>query len=154
MGARGRKSGAELSVIGGGPLAVLDRPSPPVEFTPAQADEWRAVVNRLPSGWFPRETWGILAEYCRMRESADCLARLISSVEASFGATGEMDIDAYDKLIRRRESVARTLGFLATKMRLTQQSTYDPEKSKGRQRGGTAPWDYDLPAGGQTAGGA
>jgi len=55
---RGRKSQAELATV-----AVVDpdgRPDAPYDLTDYQADEWRTVVNRMPSGWFPRETWDVL----------------------------------------------------------------------------------------------
>ena len=28
--------------------------------------EWCAVVNRMPADWFPRETHGMLVQYCRL----------------------------------------------------------------------------------------
>jgi hypothetical protein len=41
------------------------RPEPPEDLTEEQAAEWSAVVDRLPADWFPRETHGLLARYCR-----------------------------------------------------------------------------------------
>ncbi len=61
MGTRGRKSAAELGVIQG----IPERPDAPDELTPEQAEEWRAVVDRMPVDWFRREIWPLLCAYCR-----------------------------------------------------------------------------------------
>ena len=41
------------------------RPPPPEDFTAEQAEIWRATVATMPVGWFGRETYQILASYCR-----------------------------------------------------------------------------------------
>jgi hypothetical protein len=56
---RGRKSAAELSVIVS-PLNARRSP-PPSELTDEQAEEWRAIVGRMPPGWFTREHFALLA---------------------------------------------------------------------------------------------
>jgi len=38
------------------------RPEPPADLTEEQAAEWRAVVERLPADWLPRETRGLVAK--------------------------------------------------------------------------------------------
>ncbi len=75
MGSRGRKSAAELGVIQG----IPERPKPPDELTSAQAEEWRAVVARMPVNWFPREIWPLLTQYCRHICNARHIARLIEA---------------------------------------------------------------------------
>jgi hypothetical protein len=51
MGSRGRKSAAALGVIHG----IPQRPEPPDELTPEQAEEWREIVGRMPVDWFGRQ---------------------------------------------------------------------------------------------------
>ena len=54
-----------LEVIGPGGLETIRRPAPPRSLSDEEAEEWRAVVNRLPATWFPRETHSMLTQYCR-----------------------------------------------------------------------------------------
>lgn len=133
MKSRGRDSAASLAVVAIGESVA--RPKPPAELTPEQADEWRSVVNRLPAEWFPRETHGLLAQYCRHIVAARRVSQLIASLESS----EEFDVDEYDKLLKMQEREGRALSSLATRMRITQQTTYD--KSKKKPRGGHKPWE-------------
>ena len=135
MEGRGRKSTAALSVISGNGVETVRRPEPLSELTGEQSDEWRAVVNRLPADWFPRETHSMLAQYCRHVISARRVAQLIESEEAS----EEFDIRNYDTLLKMQEREGRALSSLATRMRITQQTTYD--KSKKKPQSGKKPWE-------------
>lgn len=137
MGDRGRKSGSELAVISSEGIETVSRPRPPVELTDEQAAEWQAVVNRLPAEWFPRETLGLLAQYCRHVVAARKVARMISTLDDQ----GEFDLDDYDKLLKMQEREGRALSSLATRMRITQQTTYDKSKKKGKA--GKRPWEMD-----------
>ena len=73
MGTRGRKSAAELGVIPG----IPQRPEPPDELTPQQAEEWREIVDRMPVDWFRREIHPLLCAYCRHICNARHIAGLI-----------------------------------------------------------------------------
>lgn len=126
MGTRGRTSSASLAVISSKGIEAIHRPEPPEELTDEQAGEWRAIVNRLPASWFPRETHGVLAQYCRHIVAARRVAQLIEAAEES----DEFRIDNYDVLLRMQEREGRALSSLATRMRLTQQATYDASKKK------------------------
>lgn len=119
MGVRGRKSAAELTVISGDGIETIRRPDAPAELTEEQADEWRAVTNRLPADWFPRETHSLLAQYCRHVIAARRIAQLVDSIEAA----EQFDLDAYDKALKMQEREGRALSSLATRMRITQQAT-------------------------------
>lgn len=105
----------------------MHRPEPPVELSDEQATEWRQVVNRLPAEWFPRETWGLLAQYCRHVVAARRVAQLISNLEAG---DGDLNVVEYDRLLKMQEREGRALSSLATRMRLSQHSTYDKKKKK------------------------
>jgi hypothetical protein len=138
MTTRGRKSAASLSVVRADAIEITERAKPPRDLTPEQAEEWRAVVNRMPADWFPRETHGLLAQYCRHLVAARRVAQLIQSAEAG----DEFDVDEYDKLLKMQEREGRAISSLATRMRLTQQTTYD--KSKKKPSAARKPWDIDA----------
>ena len=134
MGDRGRKPASELAVVSS--IWVAERPEPPEELTAEQAVEWKAIVGRLPPEWFPRETHGMLVQYCRHIVAARQVAMQIEEKE---GTAENFDIKDYDTLLKMQEREGRAASSLATRMRLTQQSTYDPKKKKGD--GPAKPWE-------------
>lgn len=136
---RGRKSAAKLAVIHGGGAAG-QRPEPPEHLTDAQKEEWWAVVNRMPADWFPRETHAMLAQYCRHVARAGDIATVLDRMINS----KKMDARVYEKLLRQEMAQSRAICTLATKMRLSQQSTYDKSKKKSFNEGSvSAPWEDD-----------
>jgi hypothetical protein len=136
MAKRGRTSLAELTSR---PLAdviaSVPRPDAPYDLTDEQAEEWRAVVDRLPADWFPRETWAMLAQYCRHVVSARRVGQLIESELQQ----KNLDLPQYDKLLAMQEREGRALSSLGTRMRLTQQATFDKERKKDRKV--SKPWE-------------
>jgi|SRR5215211_5818727 len=135
MGERGRTSAAALSVVPLGAIETIPRAKPPPELTEEQADEWRALVNRMPAEWFPRETHGMLAQYCRHIVTARRLSQLIAASE-----TDELfDEDRYFRRLAAQVRETRAIASLATRMRLSQQTTYDKSKKKPSQA--KRPWD-------------
>lgn len=137
MGSRGRKSAAAQEVVlSPGPVETIERPDAPYDLTDEQAEEWWAVVNRLPADWFPRETHAMLADYCRHVVKSRRIAQLVADAEAS----SEIDIDALDKLYKMAERESRALSSLATRMRITQQATSTHRANKG-SKGVRKPWD-------------
>jgi hypothetical protein len=116
-----RKSAAALSVVQ--PLPEQKRPDPPDELTREEAEEWRAVVDRLPADWFPRESHQLLVQYCRHVVKARMMARLIDSFDPEWAATDE-GLHRLDKLTQMAEREGRAISSLATRMRLSQQSRY------------------------------
>lgn len=129
MGDRGRKSAASMEVAPINVLAV-ERPDAPYDLTDAQAEVWRTVVNGLPAEWFPRETWPLLAQYCRHVVSAEHVAKLIYDLEQKKDG---FDVGEYNQLLIMQEREGRALSSLATRMRMTQQSTYDRQKMKPKE---------------------
>lgn len=112
----------------GAVVEAIQRPEPDETLTDEQATEWRAIVNRLPADWFPRETWGLLAQYCRHVVSARRVAELIRQAESA----KRLDVDDYDRLLKMQEREGRALSSLATRMRLSQQGSFDKKKGKGK----------------------
>ncbi|MEM9085315.1 MAG: hypothetical protein AAGB23_05280 [Pseudomonadota bacterium] len=134
MGTRGRQSAASLSVISANGIEAVERPRPLAELTGEQSQVWLDVVNRLPAEWFPKETHGLLAQYCRHIVSARRVAQLLEQAEGDDG----LEIEDYDRLLKMQEREGRAISSLATRMRLSQQATYDAKKSK--PKAGKKPW--------------
>jgi hypothetical protein len=129
LGIRGKQSAAstEIAVISRSGVSVVHRPQPPVELTAEQADEWRAIVNRLPADHFPRETHGMLTQYCRHVVAARKVGQLI----AAFEAEDPVNVEAYDRLLKMQEREGRAISSLATRMRTSQHSQYAKDKKRG-----------------------
>ncbi len=135
----GRKSTAQLEVVGRAKVVEkIDRPKPPREMNTEQGEVWSPIVDALPPEWFPPETHQSLVSYCRHVVQARRIAELI---DAEVEGGDDFDLRRYDKLLAMQERESRAMSSLATRMRLTQQSTYDKEKSKGKGRGMKRPWD-------------
>lgn len=136
MGDRGRKSAAALEASLPAQVETIARPDAPYDLTDEQATEWWAVVNRLPADWFPRETHGMLAQYCRHVVAARRVAQLIADREAQ---KGPLDVEEYDRLLKMQEREGRAISSLATRMRISQQATYD--KSRKKPTSARKPWE-------------
>lgn len=137
MAARGRKSAASLSVVTSDGISPVERPRAPRELTAEQATEWREVVNHMPADWFPREAHSLLAQYCRHVVAARRVAQLIDAAEGA----DEFDVEEYDRLLKMQEREGRALSSLATRMRITQQATYDKTRKKPKQV--SKPWEFE-----------
>ena len=133
MGARGRKSAARMGVVQG----IPQRPKPPDELTQEQAEEWCAVVTRMPVDWFGREIWPLLCAYCRHVCNARHVAGLIDAAQ-------DMDIGdrtalmRFNRLLGMQERQSNVMAGLATRMRLTNQSRYTAHSAASRAKGGTS----------------
>ena len=125
MKTRGRTSAAALEVAALGAVETIQRPDAPYDLTDEQSQEWWSVVQRLPADWFPRETHGLLAQYCRHVVAARRVAQLVAAEEA-----GDLVLDRYDQLLKMQEREGRALSSLATRLRITQQATVSPKAKK------------------------
>jgi hypothetical protein len=133
---RGRKSSEGALALGRiSGLETIRRPDPPSELTDEQAEEWRAVVDRLPADWFPRETFGLLCQYVRHVSRARRLAQMLDELERS----ADFDADQYSKLLREEAAQSASIANLATRMRISQYSSYDKKKAKPDPL--KMPWD-------------
>ena len=141
MGTRGRISAASLEVAAAKPLETVQRPDAPYDLTDEQSEEWWAVVNRLPADWFPRETHGLLAQYCRHVVAARRVAQLVRAAESEVDEGGQavLDLNRYDQLLKMQEREGRALSSLATRLRITQQATISEKTKKPSQA--KRPWE-------------
>src|SRR6056300_1069359 len=124
MKQRGRKG--MLSVVSGADITATERPSTPPELTKEQKMVWVDVVNGLPADWFSGNSTATLLQYCRHVVAANHVAELLEQMEAH----DDIDVVAYDKLLKMQERESRIILSAATKMRFTPQATYDREKVK------------------------
>lgn len=142
METRGRKSESEREVA---QLVAVrdDRPEPPADLTAEQAEEWRAVVGRMPASWFKREHYGMLSAYCRHV----CRSR---AVEKELAMQPIDDLERYEKLARGAERETRSMIACARTLRLTHQSQYDEKKAhrtvQNQSAGGGRPWETSRSA--------
>jgi hypothetical protein len=129
----------------------------PQDLEPAEAVYWNAIVIRLPADWFTSETVPLLKAYCRHANYADRFAADIAEQRAFLDAI-EADVAAGRAGIRKLPKLRDTLYTLhkmhahetanammvATKLRLTNQSRYVPDKAASKARSaqpvGPPPW--------------
>jgi hypothetical protein len=126
MAKRGRVSAASMEVATIGKVETLQRPDAPYDLTDEQSTEWWAVVNRMPADWFPRETHGMLADYCRHVVKSRRIAQLVDDAESQ----DAIDVDRLDKLYKMAERESRAASSLATRMRISQQATVRAEQAR------------------------
>lgn len=137
MGARGRKSAAELAVIGPGGIQTIRRPEPPSELTGEQADEWRRMVNAYPADHFDQGKQALLVQHCRHTVAARRFAQLI---EAECDRN-ELEIPALDKLHAMQERESRILASIAVRMGTAHSTAYDKRKPAKKGGGIRPPWE-------------
>ena len=138
MGARGRKSMAELMV----PAAlaeVIRRPEAPDDLTVEQSEEWQAIVNTMPADHFMRGNYPLLAQLCRHIISARRLAQLIDRTAAQT----DLDRKEFGALLQLQAAESTMITRLLRAMRLTQQSVMRAETTKHPKGLGKAPWELE-----------
>jgi hypothetical protein len=115
-----------LSVVPVTPLGAVERIPAPDDLTAEQANIWRAVVNSEPADWFSPSTAPLLVQYCRHIVHASRLARWIERELENPDST----VESMEKLTAMEEKQSRIITVLATKMRLSQQSTINHRGNK------------------------
>jgi hypothetical protein len=138
MGKRGPKSGASLAIRPVTPIEKTPRPAPPRELSDEEGEEWCAIVDRLPADWFARETHALLVQYCRHIVAARRISQLIAAIQAVEKAE-DFNFKAYHDALKMQQRESGILASLATKMRISQQSSYDKSRKKG-EGGKPKPW--------------
>ena len=113
MKQRGRKSAASLSVV---PIDAIQRPNPPESMSEAGKKLWRDTVNALRADWF-QGAEPVLEVYVATIELSRWLWEMIG--------VADRESDEFAELIRLHCQVSALIGNLATKLRLTPQSSRD-----------------------------
>jgi hypothetical protein len=148
MQQRGRKS-AELQAL---PEVLPTRPEPPPYLAEAEAVEWVAIVGRMPATWFTPEMFSVLGNHCchicltrelmeELREVQGELKVLrawlkdpgpgteVDSAEMIKARVRCLELEErQDKLIAMHLAQSKMVSSTATKLRLTPQSRYQPDK--------------------------
>jgi hypothetical protein len=139
MGARGKTSAASLEVAAQGAVSIVRRPDAPLDLTPEEADEWRGIVDAMPADWFPRETHGLLRQYCRHIISARRIAQLVDQEMAR----EDLDVSALDKLLAMQARETAAMKAMAASMRVSQQASYTTQRAgtSKNNRAVKRPWE-------------
>ena len=98
----------------------------------------------MPADWFRPEQLPVLKQFCRHVATADQVATWKQEAESRMledkdAANFDMWLCALDRLLKLQAHELRSIAQLATKMRITQQSTYD--KSVKKPLAGKKPWE-------------
>jgi hypothetical protein len=113
-----RKSTASLSVV---PAAERPRPEPPEKMIEAEKVIWRETTAALRPDWFQGSECVLGAYVGAVQMERDIAAELAKYTPNS---------DPYVDLVRLRCLAISTMASLATKLRLTPQSTRDSRNVK------------------------
>jgi hypothetical protein len=136
-----RKPAAAIGVIPGN---FGERPEPPDDLNGRQAAIWKETVASEPSDFFETAaTRALLSDYCRHREAAEILSATIDSFLPEW-IRSEDGGKAYTMFLRGRSAETRAAVYLATKLRLTNQSRMRAERAAtaGRHSSkGVRPWE-------------
>lgn len=136
MKKRGRVSAAALETLPVSTIETIARQRPPHDLSDEEVEVWASVVNDQAADWFSPSTVPILAAYCRHVISSRRVAELIEK------ATGdpELTIQDYDRLLKMQERESRAIATIATKMRISQQSTTNHRGNK-KPTAARKPWE-------------
>ena len=138
MGDRGKRSGADLSIV---PVIPTLREGPPAQLTQDEAVIWTSIVESLPPDWFRPSDVPLLAAYCQTAIQCQAAAEeLRGSTLTLQTRQGRM---YRNPLLDIQDAAARRLATLAGKLRLCPSSRMRAETAatKGRPIPGRKPWD-------------
>lgn len=142
MAKRGRPSAAESVVVIEGQFGT--RPEPLADLTPRQSEIWRETTASEPADFFGTAALrSLLADYCRHREAAENVSRIIDSFQPEWLKNAD-GAKRYHALLKMRDLETRAASGIATKLRLTNQSRYTPQAAATAARNvakGARPWD-------------
>lgn len=149
MQKRGRPNPADVAVKDGKGQVVVggfgSRVDPPADMTQDdQIEIWKEIVASEPAEFFgTAATKGLLRDYCRHRATCDKLSLIIEMFEADW-LKAKDGIKRYAELCKVRDMEARAAGDKAVKLRLTNQSRWQPAsaaRAGNKVLEGRKPWD-------------
>lgn len=138
MRQRGKQSLEALAIPGA--VAIVNRPSAPLDLTPEESDVWIATVEALPADWFPAETHPLLRQWCRHTVTARRVSQMIDAA----AAREELDIAEMKELLAMQARETASLKALGASMRISQQASVHHEKagtSKAKRATVKRPWE-------------
>jgi hypothetical protein len=109
------------------PVEITERQQAPHDLNDEETEVWVSVVSSEAADWFTASTRPLLAQYCRhvvqSRRVAELLERALSDKN--------LEIRDYNQLLKMQDRESRAISMLATKMRISPQSTIN---KRGNQR--------------------
>lgn len=139
-----RTSAAALAISGNGHIDLGRRPGPPSDLTSEEAKVWKDVVNSMEPDWFPKETHGALAQYCRLIVDARRHSEIKHAYWKKKNSPKEFSVTVYRRLVKEEVAISHMIATYARNMRLSQGSTSRQEYVKKRPMTTTPrPWDDD-----------
>jgi len=127
MGARGRKSSAELTVVPS--VLVIRRPEPPACLTDEAAAEWRAVVDTFAADHFNRGLQPVLEGYCEHAAARRKIGQMLKEAEEERDDGDAPTVASYDRLLLMHERESRALAALAVRLRIAN-ATHVPASAR------------------------
>ncbi len=138
----GRKSAAELSVV---PCGPDKRPQAPEHLTEVQQNLWTQIVRSEAEDAFDTPVLQeLLADYCRHTDAANHFTKKIDSHLNNLDT--KISLRDLDLMLKMRDRESKAAGERATKLRLTNQSRYNPRTAATKmnnQSKGTKPWHQE-----------
>ena len=132
---RGRVSEAALATRAE-TIERSPRIPPPHDLNDEETEVYVSIINSEQADWFSPSTIPLLAQYCRHVIQPRRIAEMLEKVTAP----KNFDVKMYSKLLSLQSRQSIILAVLATKMRISQQSTLNQNgvKKANHQR---RPWD-------------
>lgn len=142
---RGRKTGGKTDAVVKLVVSEFDsRPPPPSDLVPEAAAIWTATVSSEPRDFLATGAQlALLKDYCRHRATADKVSTIIDLFQADW-LKAKDGIKRYADLCKVRDAEGRAAADKATKLRLTNQSRWQPSTAATAAKNaakGKMPWD-------------
>ena len=131
MGARGRKSKADLAVINN--AEVTQRVAPPADLNDEQKLEWLRVVNSQPAEFFTEKTRPLLEAHCRHRVALRHVGALIDQAENS----EEFNLPSYDRLLKMQERETRCIAMRSVRLGFAKTTQHEKAQATNKK-----PWEF------------
>ena len=139
MSKRGRPSFASLATLANpaGRIQIMDRLKAPHDLTDEEVEIWVAVTEAESADWFNAGNAPLLTQYARHVVRARHVAEMIERALADKDVP--MSISGYDLVLKMQARESAVISSLATKMRISQQSTTNHRGNKKTQAS-SKPW--------------
>jgi hypothetical protein len=89
----------------------------------------------MPQDWFGRETHGLLQQYCKHEAALGFIDKVMRDIKKQ----AKPDLVEWRNMARERRLESKMVYTLATKMRLSQQSSYDKNVARTAKKQAAAP---------------
>lgn len=130
MKQRGRVSATSLETLTS-PIQVVPRQAAPHDLNDEETEVWVRVIGVHPADWFDASNSPLLVQYCRHVVHARRLAELIEKAMSD----KDTSVVDYDRLLKMQDRESKAIAGLATKMRISQQSTTNHRGNKKTSSG-------------------